>query len=143
MKYKKLRRRTMTTTITILHKKQEVLSCEIYREPSIVSNLSLEEILEIIQIQDYSNQLPEVPSLEGPIEIRISTNIQVPDDRRSLVQNTIKEIVHDHLYYQLEGEIKDILNQFKAQHSINNLQPYIQDLIENLIENPDLTPTKK
>lgn len=142
MKYKKLRR-TMTTTITILHKKQEVLSCEIYREPSIVSNLSLEEILEIIQSQDYSNQLPEVPSLEGPIEIRISTNIQVPDDRRSLVQNTIKEIVHDHLYDQLEGEIKDILNQFKAQHSINNLQPYIQDLIENLKDNPDLTQTKK
>lgn len=133
----------MTTTITILHKKQEVLSCEIYREPSIVSNLSLEEILEIIQSQDYSNQLPEVPSLEGPIEIRISTNIQVPDDRRSLVQNTIKEIVHDHLYDQLEGEIKDILNQFKAQHSINNLQPYIQDLIENLKDNPDLTQTKK
>lgn len=133
----------MTTTITILHKKQEVLSCEIYREPSIVSNLSLEKILEIIQSQDYSNQLPEVPSLEGPIEIRISTNIQVPDDRRSLVQNTIKEIVHDHLYYQLEGEIKDILNQFKAQHSINNLQPYIQDLIENLKDNPDLTQTKE
>lgn len=133
----------MTTTITILHKKQEVLSCEIYREPSIVSNLSLEEILEIIQSQDYSNQLPEVPSLEGPIEIKISANIQVPDDRRSLVQNTIKEIVHDHLYYQLEGEIKDILNQFKAQHSINNLQPYIQDLIENLKDNPDLTQTKK
>ena len=142
MKYKKLRRKK-TTTITILHKKQEVLSCEIYREPSIVSNLSLEKILEIIQSQDYSNQLPEVPSLEGPIEIRISTNIQVPDDRRSLVQNTIKEIVHDHLYYQLEGEIKDILNQFKAQHSINNLQPYIQDLIENLKDNPDLTQTKE
>lgn len=132
MKYKRLRRRRTMTTITILHKKQKVLSCEIPREPSIVSNLSLEEILEIIQIQDYSNQLPEVPSLEGPIEIRISANIQVPDDKRSLVQNTIKEIVHDHLYYQLECEIKDILNQFKSQHSINNLQPYIQDLIENL-----------
>lgn len=121
-----------SSIITISQNGNQILSCKVYKEPNYILSMSNEEILELISGLDYmGNNLPTVPDLEKPIEIQITATRQIPLEQNKEVQTKIKEIIYNNLYDTLIEELKDTISRFQAQYNIQEINPYINDLIQN------------
>lgn len=93
--------------------------------------MSNEGILELISGLDYMGNLPTVPDLEKPIEIQITVIREIPIEQNKRVQTKIKEIIYNNLYDTLVEELKDTISRFKAQYNIQEINPYISDILQN------------
>ena len=118
--------------ITINQNGNQILSCEVYKETNNILSMSNEEILELISGLDYmGNNLPTVPDLEKPIEIQVSTTRQIPLEQNKEVQTKIKEIIYNNLYDTLVEELKGTISRFQVQYNIQEINPYLQDILQN------------
>lgn len=96
-----------------------------------VLTMPREEILELISGLDYIGNLPTVPDLGKPIEIQVSTTRQIPLEQNKEVQTKIKEIIYNNLYDTLIDELKDTISRFQAQYNIQEINPYLQNILQN------------
>lgn len=126
--------------ITINQNGNQILSCEVYNEPIAILRMSNEEILEFISGLDYMGNIPTVPDLEKPIEIQVSVIQDIPLEQNKEVQTKIKEIIYNNLYDTLVEELKDTISRFQAQYNIQEINPYLQDILQNP---EDLVPHPK
>lgn len=117
--------------ITINQNGNQILSCEVYKEPIAILHMSNEGILELISGLDYMGNLPTVPDLEKPIEIQITVIREIPIEQNKEVQTKIKEIIYNNLYDTLVEELKDTISRFQAQYNIQEINPYISDILQN------------
>lgn len=117
------------TRITINQNGNQILTCKVCKD--INNILSNEEILELISGLDYMGNLPTVPDLEKPIEIQITVIREIPIEQNKRVQTKIKEIIYNNLYDTLVEELKDTISRFKAQYNIQEINPYISDILQN------------
>lgn len=119
-----------SSRITISQNGNQILTtCKIYKEPNYILSMSNEEILEFISGLDCN--LPTVPDLEKPIEIQVSTTRQIPLEQNKEVQTKIKEIIYNNLYDTLIDELKGTISRFQAQYGIQEINPYLQDILQN------------
>lgn len=72
-----------------------------------------------------------VPDLKKPIEIQITAIREVPLEQNQEVQTKIKEIIYNNLYDTLVEELRDTISRFQAQYNIQEINPYINNLIQN------------
>ena len=117
--------------ITINQNGNRILSCEVYKEINYILPMSNEGILELISGLDYMGNLPTVPDLEKPIEIQITAIRQIPLEQNKEVQTKIKEIIYNNLYDTLIDELKGTISRFQAQYNIQEINPYLQDILQN------------
>lgn len=110
-----------SSRITISQNGNQILTCKVYKEPNYILSMSNEEILELI----YIGNLPTVPDLEKPIEIQVSTTRQIPLEQNKEVQTKIKEIIYNN------HELKGTISRFQAQYNIQEINPYLQDILQN------------
>lgn len=116
-----------SSRITISQNGNQILSCKVYKEPNYILSMSNEEILELISGLDYMGNLPTVPDLGKPIEIQVSTTRQIPLEQNKEVQT----IIYNNLYDTLIDELKDTISRFQAQYNIQEINPYLQDILQN------------
>lgn len=121
----------MKTRITINQNGNQILTCEVCKDINNILFMSNEGILELISGLDYMGNLPTVPDLEKPIEIQVSTTRQIPLEQNKEVQTKIKEIIYNNLYDTLVEELKDTISRFQAQYNIQEINPYLQDILQN------------
>lgn len=117
--------------ITINQNGNQILTCKVYKEPNYILSMSNEEILELISGLNYMDNLPTVPDLEKPIEIQISAIQDIPLEQNKEVQTKIKEIIYNNLYDTLVDELKVTIFRFQAQYNIQEINPYINDILQN------------
>lgn len=128
-----------SSRITISQNGNQILTCKVYKEPNYILSMSNEEILEFISGLDYIGNsgldyignIPTVPDLEKPIEIQVSTTRQIPLEQNKEVQTKIKEIIYNNLYDTLIDELKGTISRFQAQYNIQEINPYLQDILQN------------
>lgn len=128
---------TRIPRITISQNGNQILSCKVYKEPNYILSMSNEEILELISGLDYMGNIPMVPDLEKPIEIQVSTTRQIPLEQNKEVQTKIKEIIYNNL-----DELKGTISRFQAQYNIQEINPYLQDILQNPEDLVSLPNTK-
>lgn len=121
----------MKTRITINQNGNQILTCKVCKDINNILSMSNEEILELISGLDYMGNLPTVPDLEKPIEIQITVIREIPIEQNKRVQTKIKEIIYNNLYDTLVEELKDTISRFKAQYNIQEINPYISDILQN------------
>lgn len=121
----------MKTRITINQNGNQILTCKICKDINNILFMSNEGILELISGLDYMGNLPTVPDLEKPIEIQITVIREIPIEQNKRVQTKIKEIIYNNLYDTLVEELKDTISRFQAQYNIQEINPYINDIIQN------------
>lgn len=121
----------MKTRIIINQNGNQILSCKVCKDINNVLFMSNEGILELISGLNYMGNLPTVPDLEKPIEIQISTIREIPLEQNKEVQTKIKEIIYNNLYDTLIDELKDTISRFQAQYNIQEINPYLQDILQN------------
>lgn len=119
------------TRITINQNGNQILTCKVYKDINNILSMSNEEILELISGLNYMDNLPIVPDLEKPIEIQVSTIRQIPLEQNKEVQTKIKEIIYNNLYDTLVDELKGTISRFQAQYNIQEINPYLQDILQN------------
>lgn len=117
--------------ITISQNGNRILTCEVHKEPNYILSMSNEEILELISGLDYMGNLPTVPESQSPIEIQVSVIRQIPLEQNKEVQTKIKEIIYNNLYDTLVDELKSTISRFQAQYNIQEINPYLQDILQN------------
>ena len=133
----------MKTRITINQNGNQIISCKVCKDINNVLFMSNEGILELISGLNYMGNLPTVPDLEKPIEIQISTIREIPLEQNKRVQTKIKEIIYNNLYDTLVEELKDTISRFKAQYNIQEINPYISDILQNPEDLVSLSNTPK
>ena len=121
----------MKTKITINQNGNQILSCKVCKDINNILFMSNEGILELISGLNYMDNLPIVPDLEKPIEIQITVIREIPIEQNKRVQTKIKEIIYNNLYDTLVEELKDTISRFKAQYNIQEINPYISDILQN------------
>lgn len=119
------------TRITINQKGNQILTCKVCKDINNILFMSNEGILELISGLNYMDNLPIVPDLEKPIEIQITVIREIPIEQNKKVQTKIKEIIYNNLYDTLVEELKDTISRFKAQYNIQEINPYISDILQN------------
>ena len=119
----------MKTKITINQNGNQILSCKVCKDINNILFMSNEGILELISGLNYMDNLPIVPDLEKPIEIQITVIREIPLEQNKRVQTKIKEIIYNNLYDTLVEELKDTISRFQAQYNIQEINPYLQDII--------------
>lgn len=119
------------TRITINQNGNQILTCKVCKDINNILLMSNEEILELISGLDYIGNIPTVPDLEKPIEIQVSTIQQIPLEQNKEVQTKIKEIIYNNLYDTLIDELKGTISRFQAQYNIQEINPYLQDILQN------------
>lgn len=119
------------TRITINQNGNQILTCKVCKDINNILFMSNEGILELISGLNYMDNLPIVPDLEKPIEIQITVIREIPIEQNKKVQTKIKEIIYNNLYDTLVEELKDTLSRFKAQYNIQEINPYISDILQN------------
>lgn len=129
-----------SSRITISQNGNQILTCKVYKEPKYILSMSNEEILELISGLDYMVNLPTVPDLEKPIEIQVSITRQIQNKE---VQTKIKEIIYNNLYDTLVDELKGTISRFQAQYNIQEINPYLQDILQNPEDLVSLSQHKK
>ena len=129
--------------ITISQNGNQILTCKVYKEPNYILPMSNEEILELISGLDYMGNIPTVPDLEKPIEIQVSTTRQIPLEQNKEVQTKIKEIIYNNLYDTLVDELKGTISRFQAQYNIQEINPYLQDILKNPGDLVSLSPYRR
>lgn len=121
----------MKTRITINQNGNQILTCKVCKDINNILFMSNEGILELISGLDYMGNLPTVPDLEKPIEIQITVIREIPIEQNKKVKTKIKEIIYNNLYDTLVEELKDTISRFKAQYNIQEINPYISDILQN------------
>lgn len=121
----------MKTKITINQNGNQILSCKVCKDINNILFMSNEGILELISGLNYMGNLPTVPDLEKPIEIQITVIREIPIEQNKRVQTKIKEIIYNNLYDTLVDELKDTISRFQAQYNIQEINPYLQDILQN------------
>lgn len=121
----------MKTRITINQNGNQILTCKVCKDINNILFMSNEGILELISGLNYMDNLPTVPDLEKPIEIQITVIREIPIEQNKRVQTKIKEIIYNNLYDTLVEELKDTISRFKAQYNIQEINPYISDILQN------------
>lgn len=121
----------MKTRITINQNGNQILTCKVCKDINNILSMSNEEILEFISGLDYMGNLPTVPDLVSPIEIQVSIIQGIPLEQNKEVQTKIKEIIYNNLYDTLVEKLKDTISRFQAQYNIQEINPYINDIIQN------------
>ena len=121
----------MKTKITINQNGNQILSCKVCKDIHNILFMSNEGILELISGLNYMGNLPTVPDLEKPIEIQITVIREIPIEQNKKVQTKIKEVIYNNLYDTLVEELKDTISRFKAQYNIQEINPYISDILQN------------
>lgn len=121
----------MITRITINQNGNQILTCKVCKDINNILFMSNEGILELISGLDYMGNLPTVPDLEKPIEIQITVIREIPIEQNKEVQTKIKEIIYNNLYDTLVEKLKDTISRFKAQYNIQEINPYLQDILQN------------
>lgn len=119
------------TRITINQNGNQILTCKVCKDINNILFMSNEGILELISGLDYMGNLPTVPDLEKSIEIQITVIREIPIEQNKKVQTKIKEIIYNNLYDTLVEELKDTISRFKAQYNIQEINPYISDILQN------------
>ena len=119
------------TRITINQNGNQILTCKVCKDTHNILFMSNEGILELISGLNYMDNLPTVPDLEKPIEIQITSTREIPLEQNKRVQTKIKEIIYNNLYDTLVEELKDTISRFKAQYNIQEINPYISDILQN------------
>lgn len=119
------------TRITINQNGNQILTCKVCKDINNILFMSNEEILELISGLNYMDNLPIVPDLEKPIEIQITVIREIPIEQNKRVQTKIKEIIYNNLYDTLVEELKDTISRFKVQYNIQEINPYISDILQN------------
>lgn len=120
-----------SSRITLSQNGNQILTCKVCKDINNILSMSNEEILELISGLDYMGNLPTVPDLEKPIEIQITVIREIPLEQNKRVQTKIKEIIYNNLYDTLVEELKDTISRFKAQYNIQEINPYISDILQN------------
>lgn len=121
----------MKTRITINQNGNQILTCKVCKDIHNILSMSNEGILELISGLDYMGNLPTVPDLEKPIEIQITVIREIPLEQNKKVQTKIKEIIYNNLYDTLIDELKGTISRFQAQYNIQEINPYLQDILQN------------
>lgn len=121
----------MKTRITINQNGNQILTCKVCKDINNILFMSNEGILELISGLNYMGNLPTVPDLEKPIEIQITVIREIPLEQNKEVQTKIKEIIYNNLYDTLVEELKDTISRFQAQYNIQEINPYLQDILQN------------
>ena len=121
----------MKTRITINQNGNQILTCKVCKDINNILFMSNEGILELISGLNYMGNLPTVPDLEKPIEIQITIIREIHLEQNKGVQTKIKEIIYNNLYDTLVEELKDTISRFKAQYNIQEINPYLQDILQN------------
>lgn len=121
----------MKTRITINQNGNQILTCKVCKDINNILSMSNEGILELISGLNYMGNLPTVPDLEKPIEIQITIIREIPLEQNKRVQTKIKEIIYNNLYDTLVEELKDTISRFQAQYNIQEINPYISDILQN------------
>lgn len=121
----------MKTRITINQNGNQILTCKVCKDINNILFMSNEGILELISGLNYMDNLPIVPDLEKPIEIQITVIREIPLEQNKRVQTKIKEIIYNNLYDTLVEELKDTISRFQAQYNIQEINPYISDILQN------------
>lgn len=119
------------TRITINQNGNQILTCKVCKDINNILSMSNEEILELISGLDYMSNIPTVPDLEKPIEIQVSTTREIPLEQNKEVQTKIKEIIYNNLYDTLIDELKGTISRFQARYNIQEINPYLQDILQN------------
>ena len=127
--------------ITLNQDDNQILTCKVYKEPNYILQMSNEEILELISGLNYMDNLPTVPDLEKPIEIQITVIQEIPLEQNKEVQTKIKEIIYNNLYDTLVEELKNTISRFQAQYDIQEINPYLQEILQNPGDLVSLSPT--
>lgn len=52
-------------------------------------------------------------------------------EQNKRVQTKIKEIIYNNLYDTLIDELKGTISRFQAQYNIQEINPYLQDILQN------------
>lgn len=120
-----------SSRITISQNGNQILSCKVCKDINNILFMSNEGILELISGLDYMGNLPTVPDLEKPIEIQITVIREIPLEQNKEVQTKIKEIIYNNLYDTLIDELKGTISRFQAQYNIQEINPYLQDILQN------------
>ena len=120
-----------SSRITISQNDNQILTCKVCKDINNILFMSNEGILELISGLNYMDNLPIVPDLEKPIEIQITVIREIPIEQNKEVQITVKEIIYNNLYDTLVEELKDTISRFKAQYNIQEINPYISDILQN------------
>lgn len=120
-----------SSRITINQNGNQILTCKVCKDIHNILSMSNEGILELISGLNYMGNLPTVPDLEKPIEIQITVIREIPIEQNKRVQTKIKEIIYNNLYDTLVEELKDTISRFKAQYNIQEINPYISDILQN------------
>lgn len=119
------------TRITINQNGNQILTCKVCKDTNNILFMSNEGILELISGLDYMGNIPTVPDLEKPIEIQITSIREIPLEQNKEVQTKIKEIIYNNLYDTLVEELKGTISRFQAQYNIQEINPYLQDILQN------------
>lgn len=120
-----------SSRITLSQNGNQILTCKVCKDINNILFMSNEGILELISGLNYMDNLPIVPDLEKPIEIQIAYTREIPLEQNKEVQTKIKEIIHNNLYDTLVDELKDTISRFQAQYNIQEINPYLQDILQN------------
>jgi hypothetical protein len=89
------------------------------------------------QIRDYlkypgEELIPEhLHMINALKEIQVSTIRRIPIEQNKEVQTKIKEIIYNNLYDTLIDELKGTISRFQAQYNIQEINPYISDILQN------------
>jgi hypothetical protein len=94
-------------------------------------NSDIRDVLKSYIIARYYGWEPKEEDLEKPIEIQITSTREIPIEQNKRVQTKIKEIIYNNLYDTLVEELKDTISRFKAQYNIQEINPYISDILQN------------
>lgn len=65
---------------------------------------------------------------------------KVPLEQNKEVQTKIKEIIYNNLYDTLIDELKGTISRFQAQYNIQEINPYLQDILQNPEDLVSLSP---
>lgn len=120
-----------SSRITISQNGNQILTCKVCKDINNILFMSNEGILELISGLNYMDNLPTVPDLEKPIEIQVTYTREIPIEQNKEVQTKIKEIIYNNLYDTLVDELKDTISRFQAQYNIQEINPYLQDILQN------------
>lgn len=120
-----------SSRITLSQNGNQILTCKVCKDINNILFMSNEGILELISGLDYMDNLPTVPDLEKPIEIQVTYTREIPIEQNKEVQTKIKEIIYNNLYDTLIDELKGTISRFQAQYNIQEINPYLQDILQN------------
>lgn len=63
--------------------------------------------------------------------VEVSIIQEIPLEQNKRVQTKIKEIIYNNLYDTLIDELKGTISRFQAQYNIQEINPYLQDILQN------------